>query len=312
MRVLVTGVSGQVGGALVPRLQAMATTLAADRTVLDLSMPQAIPSALDRLAPDIIVNPAAYTAVDTAEDEAELAMRVNAQAPGMIARWAAARGVPLIHFSTDYVFDGSGERAWREDDSPHPLSAYGASKLAGEGEVRSAGGTVLIVRTSWIYAAAGKNFLRTIARLARERAELRIVADQIGAPTPAALIADTIARMLAGGIESLRAHCTQSGSLVHVAATGETSWHGFAGAIVEGLRARGVRLAVERVIPISTDEYPTKARRPHNSRLDLTRLRSVFGVTPPHWREALVAELDRLVQEFRDPPGAADRGSVPF
>ena len=268
-------------------------------------MPQAIPSALDRLVPDIIVNPAAYTAVDKAEDEPELAMRVNAQAPGIIARWAAARHVPLIHFSTDYVFDGSGERAWREDDSPHPLSAYGASKLAGENEVRAAGGTCLIVRTSWVYAAAGKNFLRTIARLARERAELRIVADQTGGPTSAALIADTIARILSDGIESLRARCLQSGGIVHVAAAGETSWHGFACAIVEGLRERGVKLAVERVAPISTDQYPTKARRPLNSRLDLTRLQSVFGITPPHWREALSLELDRLAAEFGTAP---DRG----
>src|SRR3984957_8627750 len=235
MRILVTGVTGQIGGALLPRLQglrveglrveglpveSLATTLAADRAVLDLSMPQAIPSTLDRLTPDIIVNPAAYTAVDKAEDEPELAMRVNAQAPGVIARWAAARHAPLIHFSPDYVFDGSGERAWREDDSPHPLSAYGASKLAGEDEVRAAGGTYLIVRTSWVYAAAGKIVLRSIARLARERAELRIVADQIGAPTSAALIADTIARILSDGIESLRARCLQSGGRIHFAAAG--------------------------------------------------------------------------------------------
>ena len=183
MRILVTGVSGQVGGALVARLPASATVLAADRSVLDLAAPQTIAGTLDRLAPDIVFNPAAYTAVDKAEDEPELAMRVNAEAPGAMARWAAARDVPLIHFSTDYVFDGSGERAWREDDAPQPLSVYGATKLAGENEIRSAGGTFLIVRTSWVYAAEGKNFLRTIARLARERSELRIVADQIGAPT---------------------------------------------------------------------------------------------------------------------------------
>ena len=215
------------------------------------------------------------------------------------------RHVPLIHFSTDYVFDGSGERAWREDDSPRPLSAYGASKLAGEDEVRAAGGTVLIVRSSWVYAAAGKNFLLTIARLARERAELRVVADQVGAPTSAALIADTVARMVSGGIESLRERCGQSGSLVHVAAAGETSWHGFACAIVEGLRERGIRLAVEHIAPINTDQYPTKALRPHNSRLDLSRLRSVFGITPPPWQDALSPELDRLAREFSDAP---DRG----
>ena len=216
-------------------------------------------------------------------------MRVNGEAPGVIARWAAARGLPLIHFSTDYVFDGSGDRAWREDDAPHPLSAYGASKLAGENEIRAAGGAFLIVRTSWVYAATGKNFLRTISGLARERKELRIVADQIGAPTSAALIADIVTGMLAGGSDALRERCKRSGGVVHVAASGEASWHGFACAIVEGLKARGVKLAVEQVVPISTDQYPTKARRPRNSRLDLTRLQSVFGITPPHWQDALVA-----------------------
>ncbi len=175
MRILVTGVTGQVGGALVARLPPCATVLAADRCVLDLAQPQAIGATLDRLMPDIIFNPAAYTAVDKAEDEPELALRVNAEAPGVMARWAAARDVPLIHFSTDYVFNGSGERAWREDDAPEPLSVYGATKLAGETAIRDAGGASLIVRTSWVYAAEGKNFLRTIARLARERAELRIV-----------------------------------------------------------------------------------------------------------------------------------------
>ena len=187
MRVLVTGVTGQVGGALVARLHGEATIVAADRAALDLAAPHAIPHALDRMAPDIIINPAAYTFVDEAEDERELAMRVNGQAPGAIARWAAARAVPFIHFSTDYVFDGSGAKPWREDDPARPLSAYGASKLAGENEIRAAGGCSLIIRTSWVYAAQGDNFLRTIMRLAQERKELRVVADQIGAPTSAPL-----------------------------------------------------------------------------------------------------------------------------
>ena len=298
MRVLVTGVSGQVGGALVARLQAGAALLTADRTVLDLAAPHAIPAVLDRLAPDIILNPAAYTAVDKAEDEPALAMRVNAQAPGAIARWAAARRVPLIHFSTDYVFDGSGEGAWREDDAPHPLSVYGATKLAGETEIRGAGGTFLVVRTSWVYAAEGKNFLRTIARLARERTELRIVADQIGAPTSAALIGDVVAGMLSEGMETVRELCARAGGLVHLAASGETSWCGFASAIVEGLKARDVRLAVERIVPIATEDYPTKARRPRNSRLDLGRLQAIFGITPPLWQNALSPELDRLAREL--------------
>jgi dTDP-4-dehydrorhamnose reductase len=301
MRIVVTGVTGQIGGALISRLPASATT-PADRSVLDLAALPAIPAVLDRLAPDIIVNAAAYTAVDKAEDEPDLAMRANAQAPAVIARWTAAHRVPLIHFSTDYVFDGSGDRAWREDDAPRPLSVYGASKLAGEGEIRAAGGAFLIVRTSWVYAATGKNFLRTISGLARERKELRIVADQIGAPTSAALIGDIVAAMLAGGGDALRERCKQSGGVVHVAASGEVSWHGFACAIVEGLQTRGVKLAVERVVPISTEQYPTSAQRPRNSRLDLTRLQSVFGITPPHWQEALAAELNHLARELGNAP----------
>ncbi len=209
---------------------------------------EAVASLADAVA--LLLAPGRLAAVDKAEDEPGLAMRVNAEAPGVIARWAAARGVPLIHFSTDYVFDGSGERPWREDDRPRPLSVYGATKLAGENEVRAAGGTFLIVRPSWVYAAVGKNFLRTIARLARERTELRIVADQIGAPTSAALIGGAVAGMLADGIESLRERCARAGGLVHLAAAGATSWHGFARAIVEGLKARGVALAVEQIVPL--------------------------------------------------------------
>src|SRR5262249_53202744 len=201
MRILVTGVSGQVGGALLPLLRDH-DVVAADRATLNLAEADGIEAVLDRLAPEFIVNPAAYTAVDKAEDERELAMQVNAQAPGALARWARANDVPLIHFSTDYVFDGGGTALWRESDMTGPLSVYGASKLAGEQAIRAAGGDVLIIRTSWVYAARGANFLRTILRLARERKELRIVADQIGAPTSAPLIAETVARLMSGGRES--------------------------------------------------------------------------------------------------------------
>jgi dTDP-4-dehydrorhamnose reductase len=299
MRILLTGVSGQVGGALAPRLRRFATVLAPDLEMLDLAQTETISDRLDRLAPELIINPAAYTAVDKAEDEPDLAMLVNGKAPGAIARWAAGRGVPLIHVSTDYVFSGAGKRPWREDDEPQPLSVYGATKLAGENEVRAAGGCFLILRTSWVYAATGANFPRTISRLARERKELRIVADQIGAPTSAALLADALAEIVAGGIENIRHRCAQANGLVHLAASGETSWHGFACAIVEGLKARGSALAIEQVIPIRTEDYPTRATRPHNSRLDLRRWRQLSGQTPPHWQSALAPVLDELAREPR-------------
>jgi dTDP-4-dehydrorhamnose reductase len=297
MRILVTGVTGQVGGALVARLQGSGTVLAADRSILDLTRPDAIAGILDRLEPSVIVNPAAYTAVDKAEDEPDLAMAVNAKAPAAIAQWAAGRGVPLVHFSTDYVFSGSGERPWREDDEPQPLGVYGASKLAGENEIRAAGGDFLILRTSWVYAAQGKNFPRTIARLAQERKELSIVADQIGAPTSAGLLADAVAGIIAGGHEDLRKSCSQASGLVHFAASGEASWHGFASAIVDGLRARGRVLAVERLVPIPSEEYPTRAKRPLNSRLDLGRWGAVFKQTPPPWQTVLAAVLDEIAKE---------------
>jgi dTDP-4-dehydrorhamnose reductase len=294
MRILLTGVTGQVGAALRAPLECAGALVAADRSQLDLAQPENMAAALDEVAPDLIVNPAAYTAVDRAEDERELAFRVNAEAPRAMAQWAASRGVPLIHFSTDYVFDGGGTRAWREDAATGPLSVYGASKLAGEDAIRSAGGPHLIVRTSWVYAAAGANFLRTIARLARERDELGIVADQIGAPTSAQLIADAVAKIVGKGgppfVEQLHA----SHGLVKVAAAGESSWHGFATAIIEGLKARHVTLRVQTVRPIRTQDYPTKAKRPANSRFDLTRLREVFGVETPDWHLALARELDVL------------------
>jgi dTDP-4-dehydrorhamnose reductase len=299
MRILVTGVTGQVGGALVKALEPVGSVIASSRGILDLAQPDRIASSLDRFSPDLIVNAAAYTAVDRAEDEKEMAFRVNAEAPGAIAQWAAERGVPVIHFSTDYVFDGSGARPWREDDPPNPLSVYGASKLAGEEAIRSAGGPHLIVRTEWVYAAQGMNFLRTIARLAKERKELRIVADQFGAPTSARLIADTVAGILgSSGLPSADRFAAAKGA-VNVAASGETSWHAFAVAIVEGLKARGIALAVENIVPIATKDYPTKAQRPANSRLDLTRLRLAFGIDTPRWNHALATELDLLADELR-------------
>jgi dTDP-4-dehydrorhamnose reductase len=302
MRILLTGVTGQVGAALRAPLERAGSLVAADRNRLDLARPELVASVLDGVAPDLIVNPAAYTAVDRAEDERELAFRVNAEAPGAMAGWAASRGVPLIHFSTDYVFDGGGTRPWREDDATSPLSIYGASKLAGEDAIRSAGGPHLVIRTSWVYAATGANFLRTIAQLARERDDLGIVSDQIGAPTSARLIADAVAEIVGNPGRPLVERFIASRGLVNVAAAGETSWHGFATAIVEGLRARYVALRVQTVRPIRTQDYPTKAKRPANSRFDLTRLREVFGVETPDWHDALSPELDALAPALISPP----------
>jgi dTDP-4-dehydrorhamnose reductase len=298
MLVLVTGVTGQVGGALVKVLGPANSILAAGPDQLDLAQPNRIASVLNRIGPDLIVNAAAFTAVDRAEVETEMAFRVNAEAPGAIAQWAALHNVPVIHFSTDYVFDGAGTRPWREDDPANPLSIYGASKLAGEKAVRSAGGPHLIVRTSWVYASMGTNFLRTIARLAQERKELRVVADQFGAPTSARLIADALASIVGRNRVSLANRFAEARGVVNLAASGEITWYGFAVAIVDGLRARGIALAVENIVPIATKDYSTKARRPANSRLDLTRLRQVFGIDTPKWDQALAVELDHLANEF--------------
>jgi dTDP-4-dehydrorhamnose reductase len=300
MRVLLTGVTGQVGGALRDRLSEMATVLQTDRRQLDLSQPATVSNALDHFRPDLIVNPAAYTAVDLAEDERDLAFRVNADAPAAMARWAARHDVPLLHFSTDYLFDGTGEVAWREDDVPAPLSVYGASKLAGERAIMEAGCRYLIIRTSWVYAARGKNFLRTIARLASERKELRIVADQFGAPTSARIIADATAKILRWELTDGGDLFGRDGGVINVSASGATSWHGFAEAIVAGLKQRGINLEAEQVVAIKTSEYPTKAQRPQNSRLDHLRLNDRFGIVMPPWRDALALELDELTGMWVD------------
>jgi dTDP-4-dehydrorhamnose reductase len=310
MRILVTGATGQVGGALASRLQTCAAVIAADRSTIDLSRPDKIAPLLDDLCPDLIINAAAYTAVDKAEDEPDLAMLVNGAAPGAIARWSVRNAVTLVHFSTDYVFDGTGQRPWTEQDTPHPLSVYGASKLAGEDEIRAAGGSSLIVRTSWVYAATGLNFVRTIAKLARERPELRIVSDQVGAPTSAAIIAEAMASMIEGvdrAPAAFAALCRKADGLVHLCAAGGASWFEFATAVVAGLRIRGIHLEVSRLIPIRSDEYPTRAKRPLNSRLSLERLRNIFAVIMPDWRSALASELDQLAAEFVSRPAPVGR-----
>jgi dTDP-4-dehydrorhamnose reductase len=298
MKVLITGTSGQVGSALAQLLRKNYEVFAPHRAQCDISDPVMLSKVLDEFKPELVVNPAAYTAVDRAEDNVDLAFRVNAGGPATLAAWAAEHRVPLIHFSTDYVFDGEGTAPWREDSTAKPLSVYGASKLAGEEAIQKAGGSYLIVRTSWVYAASGANFLRTIARLARERKELQIVADQVGSPTSARTIADVIEQLLQKNKANLAGSFADAGGFVHIACAGETSWHGFAEAIVEGLKSRGVALDVKVIAPIKTRDYTAKASRPINSRLDLSRLRTKFGIVTPFWVDALAVELDQLAAEM--------------
>jgi dTDP-4-dehydrorhamnose reductase len=294
MRILLTGTSGQVGAALWPVLRRHGRVLAPNRPAFDLSRPETLTRALDVARPELIVNPAAYTSVDRAENERELAFRVNAEAPAVLAGWAARHGVPMVHFSTDYVFDGSGTLPWREDSEPNPLSVYGASKLAGDHAIIAAAPVHLIVRTSWAYAARGTNFLNTIIRLAREREELRVVADQIGAPTPARTIAEALAEVVRAVEPDIGGGLSRRGGILNVACSGETSWHGFAAAIVEEARATGMALKCERIVPIRTEEFPTRAKRPANSRLSTRLIAEVFGIAPPPWRDALAQELADL------------------
>jgi dTDP-4-dehydrorhamnose reductase len=293
-RILPTGTTGQVGGALRSALWRQAEILAPQRSELDLSDLSTIAPVLDRMQPDLIINAAAYTAVDRAEDEEGLAFRVNAEAPKMIGLWAAARAVPLIHFSTDYVFNGSGARPWREEDSCDPLSVYGKSKLAGESGIREAGGMHLIIRTSWVYASSGNNFFRTIIRLAKERSELRVVADQIGASTSARLIADALQKIALMETNELANVFSKANGLVHLTNSGFTSWHGFASGILDQLKRRPIELRANAVTPIETKDFLTKAVRPLNSRLDLSRLRDDFGLETPSWQQALATEIQHF------------------
>lgn len=292
MKLLLLGGNGQVGRELRRALPALGEVVVATREgsggelAADFDAPDALGELVQRTAPDVVVNAAAYTAVDKAETEADAVFRINAEAPAAIARACAATGALLLHYSTDYVFDGSASRPYREDDATAPLGVYGASKLAGEEAIRASGARHAILRTAWVYAAHGNNFLRTMLRLGSERDELRVVADQRGAPTPAAWIADASARIVAHGLPA-------SGTW-HLVAAGETSWHGFAKAIMEEALAAGLLQRVPQVLPITTAEYPTPARRPAYSVLDTANLHADFGITPPDWREglrAVVAEL---------------------
>ncbi len=289
MTVLVFGGNGQVGQELLRALSPLGEVVATTRSgtlpdgsaceVADFNQPDSLPALLDRLQPSAVINAAAYTAVDRAEQEPEAALRANAQAPGVIARWCAAHGVPLVHYSTDYVFDGQDNTPYREEEPTAPLGVYGTSKRNGEDAVRAAGGRHLIFRTAWVYAAHGANFLRTMLRVGAERDALRVVADQIGTPTPAALIADVTARALQ--------HPGELSGTWHLTASGQTSWHGFAEAIFAEALAAGVLVKAPTVEAIPSSEYPTPAKRPSWSVLDNRKLQQDFGLVLPAWQDGL-------------------------
>ena len=289
MKILLTGVNGQVGWELQRTLAPLGEVIAVDRRRLDLADGAAIRRSVAAIAPDLIVNPAAYTAVDKAEAEPDLAHAINAAAPGELAQAAAARGIPLVHFSTDYVFDGRKPGAYTEDDAPNPLGVYGATKLAGEQAVQRAGAPHLILRTSWVYGLRGRNFLLTMQRLARERDTLAVVDDQFGAPTWSRLIAEATALVIARWLE--RPDQTASSGLYHLSCGGRTSWHGFTAAILAHLSKPDEKLA--RLTAIPSASYPTPASRPANSQLACDKLAVNFGVRLPDWEQALALCLEQ-------------------
>ncbi len=294
-RILVTGIHGQVGFELLRACQPLGEVVGLDRQALDLTDPQAIRRVLREAKPDVILNPAAYTAVDQAEQDERTATAINGDAVAVMAEEAARLNALFVHYSTDYVFDGSKDGAYTETDTPNPQSAYGRSKLVGEQALQASRADWLCLRTSWVYAARGKNFLRTILRLAAEREELRIVADQVGAPTSARLIAEATAQIV-GRAQLERRSEGFDAQLLHLSAAGTTTWHGFAEAIVASARTQGglPALKVGTITAINTEDYPLPAPRPKNSRLDCTRLRVRYGLELPQWARGVdlcIAEL---------------------
>jgi dTDP-4-dehydrorhamnose reductase len=290
-RIWIFGAQGQVGRAWRALFQPN-SVFAPSRTQLDLSKPESFEQRLDTFGekPMAVINAAAYTKVDQAESEESLALAINAQAVGALGRWCARGGIPLVHYSTDYVFSGEGEKPWREDAPTAPLSAYGRTKLEGERALAASGAKYLIIRTSWVYDEAGKNFLRTMLSLGATRNELNVVADQIGAPTYASDLARASLQMLD---VALKAPLFPSG-VYHVTNSGETSWHGFAEAIFDEARRRGILLKVRTLAAISTEQYPTPAERPRNSRLDQTKVLQTFGIRMRPWREALAECMNKI------------------
>jgi dTDP-4-dehydrorhamnose reductase len=291
MRILITGGAGQVGWELRRTLAILGEVVAPSRDTLDLASADSIVAAVRGVRPNLIVNAAAYTAVDKAESESGLAMKINGDAPRILAEEAALRNAALIHYSTDYVFDGRKVEPYREDDDIAPINVYGQTKLAGEQGVMAVKAAHVIFRTSWVYGSRGRNFLLTMLRLGRERRELKVVDDQFGAPTSARLIAEATAGAIAkncpGGrldIDGFR----EGGGLYHLTAAGRTTWFGFAQAILSG------REGVATVLPIPTSAYPTPARRPRNSVLDNGKLEKQFGFSLPDWKVGLQLCMEEL------------------
>ena len=311
MNILLLGANGQLGRSFLDRdgLSKLGHVTAASRDgkridgesveIADLSAPNTLPALLDRLRPAVIVNAAAYTAVDRAEQEEGLATRVNGEAVGVLGQWAAANDALIVHYSTDYVFDGNATTPYAVDALTAPLGAYGRSKLAGERALQASGAAHLLFRTAWVYAPHGHNFLRTMLRLGSEREELRVVADQHGAPTNT----NTIVRGTLAALEAWKKGSnSQRDSLQgtsHLVASGHTSWHGFASAIFEAAHARGLIGHVPRVIPITTAEFPTPARRPTWSVLDNTGFEQRFGYALPDWQAGLHEVVDTLSTQAR-------------
>lgn len=298
-RILVTGVGGQVGGELATLLPAHGDVVAVDRAALDLADADALVRIVREVAPDLVVNAAAYTAVDRAEGERDAAFAVNARAPAILAEEVRRLDAILIHYSTDYVFAGDGEQPWRETDATGPLGVYGRSKLAGEQAIAATGASHAILRTSWVYGVHGHNFVKTMLRLGTEKEQLSVVADQIGAPTSARAIAEATASMLV----ACKGHPTEvlgeRGGVFHFCCGGETSWYEFAIEIFEQARGVGHELAVQKVKAIATHEYPTPAARPRNSRMDCGKLKERIGLALPAWRAALSETFPALYQNWR-------------
>jgi dTDP-4-dehydrorhamnose reductase len=296
MNILLLGKGGQVGWELQRSLAVLGAVTALDfdsqNHCGDFSNPEGVRAAVRALRPDVIVNAAAHTAVDKAESEPELARLLNAATPGVLAEEAARLGAWLVHYSTDYVFDGSGTRPWVEADAPAPLSVYGATKLEGEQLIRQSGCQHLILRTSWVYAARGGNFAKTMLRLAQERERLTVIDDQWGAPTSAELLADVTAH----AIRHLRQR-PEDGGLYHCVAGGETTWHSYAKYVISHASKvqSAIKIKATEIAPVPTSAFPTPARRPHNSRLDTRKLQATFGLVLPHWQQGVARMLAEIL-----------------